>query len=262
MTYKQVQSLHTTQNLIFVGVPTNLDGDALQLLLKVEMEDARQKIVAKNQYKYGLITKVPDFVLERDFIKHTPYARQSDEDDIPFWAKMPLHLEYLLKDKDMLKHILAFMYCTKQFQGILGEAAFYHQNPGFDSMAGDHEILAGVLIRHITMVRSTSQVILKGLTKPNRPHIIQQLDDKDPEEVDVEGTRSVWEVRMEKKIQGTKVWVLIAQIPDSRWAGYFHYGAGKVYFFLETHLSIKHSRKILIYNRHNILYFTMLYFVA
>jgi hypothetical protein len=32
--------------------------------------------------------------------------------------------------------------------------------------------------------------------------------------------------------------------------------------FLETHLSIKHSHRILIYNRCNILFFTMLYFVA
>jgi hypothetical protein len=31
---------------------------------------------------------------------------------------------------------------------------------------------------------------------------------------------------MEKKIQGTKVWVLIARIPDGRWAGYFRYGVG------------------------------------
>ncbi len=33
-------------------------------------------------------------------------------------------------------------------------------------------------------------------------------------------------------------------------------------FSLETNLSIKHSRRIIIYNRHNILFFTMLYFVA
>jgi hypothetical protein len=99
---------------------------------------------------------------------------------------MPLHLEYLLKDEDMLKHILAFMYRMKQFQGIFGEAAFHHRNPGFDSMTGDLEILAGVLMRHIAMVQSTSWVILTGLTKPNQPHIIQQLDNKDPEEVDME----------------------------------------------------------------------------
>jgi hypothetical protein len=174
MTCKQVQSLHTAQNLILVGVPTNLDADALQLLLKGKMEDARQKMVAKNPYKYGSITKLPQLVLERDFIKHTPYAKRSKEDDIPFWAKMSLHLEYLLKDEDMLKHILAFMYRMKQFQRILGEAAFYHPNLGFDFMAGDCEFLAGVLMHHIAMVRSTSRVILKGLTKPDQPHIIQQ----------------------------------------------------------------------------------------
>jgi hypothetical protein len=138
---------------------------------------------------------------------------------------MPLHLDYILKDKDMLKHILVFMYHTKQSQRILGKVTFYHPNPKFDSMAGDHEIL-GVLMCHIAMVRSTSLVILKGLTKPNRPHIIQHLDNKDPEEVDMEVKRLVWEIMMEKKIQGTKVWVLIAQIPDSCWAGYFCYGVG------------------------------------
>jgi hypothetical protein len=207
-----------------VGVPTNLDANALQLLLKGKMEDARQKMVVKNPYKYGAITKVPEFILERDFIKHSPYAEQSKEDDIPFWAKMPLHLEYLLKDKDMFKHILAFMYCTNQLQRILGEAAFCHWNPGFDSMAGDQKILAGVLMRHIAMVWSTSRVILKGLTKPDRPHVIQQLDDEDPEEVDMEIKMSVWEIMMEKKIQGTKVWVLIGQIPDGRWVDYFPYG--------------------------------------
>jgi hypothetical protein len=81
-------------------------------------------------------------------------------------------------------------------------------------------------MRHIAMVRSTSRIILKGLTKPDQPHIIKQLDNKDPEELDVEVKRSVWEVMMEKKIQGNKVWVLINQILDGRWAGYFRYGVG------------------------------------
>ena len=40
----------------------------------------------------------------------------------------------------------------------------------------------------------------------------------------MEVKRSVWKIMMEKKIQGTKVWVLIAQIPDGRWVGYFRYG--------------------------------------
>jgi hypothetical protein len=90
------------------------------------MEEARQKMVAKNPYKYGLITKVPEFVLERDFIKLTPYAKQSEGEDIHFWAKLPFHLEYLAINEDALEHILAFMYQTKQLQCLFGEAAFYH----------------------------------------------------------------------------------------------------------------------------------------
>ena len=136
-----------------VGVHTNLGCRCTAAPLEGQIGGCKAENGGKNPYKYGAITKVPEFVLERDFIKHTPYAEWSEEDDLPFWAKMPLHLEYLLKDKDMLKHILAFMYPTKQFQGILGEAAFYHWNPRFDSMAGDWEILTGVLMRHIAMVR-------------------------------------------------------------------------------------------------------------
>jgi hypothetical protein len=126
---------------------------ALQLLLKGKMEEAWQKKVAKNPYKYGSIIKVPAFVLERDFIKHTPYAKWSKEDGIPFWVKIPFHLEYLLINEDSLKHI---------FQGLFGETAFYHQNPGFDSTAGDRKILAEVLMRHIAMVRSKAGSSSKG----------------------------------------------------------------------------------------------------
>ena len=135
-------------------------------------EVARKKMVEKNPYKYGSITKVPQFILEKDFIKHTPYSERSNEDDILFWAKMPFHLEYLKANEEELEHILAFMYRMKRLQGLFGEAAFYHRNPGMDSTAGEREILAGVLMRHIAMVRSTSRVLPKGLTKPDCPHIL------------------------------------------------------------------------------------------
>ncbi len=81
-------------------------------------------------------------------------------------------------------------------------------------------------MRHIAMVRSTSRVILKGLTKPDWHHVIQRLDAADPEEVDVEVMRSILEIMMEKKVQGTKVWVLIAKTPDGRWASYFCFRIG------------------------------------
>ncbi len=226
MVYKQVQSLYTARNLILVGVPTDLDAEALQTVLKDKMEEAHRRMVVKNPYKYGSITKVPQFILEKDFIKHTLYSEQSNEDDIPFWVKMPFHLEYLKTNEDELEHILAFMYRTKRFQGLFGEASFYHQIPGMDSTAGEREILAGVLMRHIAMVQSTSRVLLKGLAKPDRPHILYRLDEEDPDKIDIKITRTVREIMMEKKIQGSNVWILIGQLADGRWAGYFRYGIG------------------------------------
>ncbi len=69
MVYKRVQSLYTARNL-----PTDLDAEARQTVLKDKMEEARRRMVVKNPYKYGSITKVPQFILEKDFIKHTPYS--------------------------------------------------------------------------------------------------------------------------------------------------------------------------------------------
>ncbi len=110
---------------------------------------------------------------------------------------MPFHLECLSINEDMLEHILALMYRTKRFQGLFGEVAFYHQNPVFGSTAGDRKILARVLMRHIAMVRLTGRIILKGLTKSDHVHILQQLDEDDPSEVDIKVTRSICKIMME-----------------------------------------------------------------
>jgi hypothetical protein len=127
---------------------------------------------------------------------------------------MPFHLKYLVVEEEKLKQILAYMYRSKHFQGLFGDAAFFHQNPGVDATAGDRGILAGVLMRHIAMVRSMTRVTLKGLVHPDCQQLIQRMDEDDPDEIEVEVNRSVQEIMMGKKIQGTKVWVLIAQQTD------------------------------------------------
>jgi hypothetical protein len=52
------------------------------------------------------------------------------------------------------------------------------------------------------------------------------MDEDDPDEIEVKVNRSVREIMMGKKIQGTKMWVLIAQQTDGRWVGFFWYGIG------------------------------------
>jgi hypothetical protein len=87
-----------------------MDSEALQMKMHDKMKEVHQKMVACNPFKYGMITKVPKFVLEKDYIKNTPYAELSDKDNIPFWALMPFHLKCIAIDEDHHKQILAHMY--------------------------------------------------------------------------------------------------------------------------------------------------------
>ena len=139
---------------------------------------------------------------------------------------MPFHLEYVSTDEDHLDQILAYMYRAKRFQGIFGEAAFYYKNPGPEASAGERSILAGILMRHIAMVRSIGRVHIRGLMHPDRIFPITKYDDEEPMEVDFGVSRLVQEIMMEKKIHGSKVWILLAQTTDGRWAGYYRFGIG------------------------------------
>ena len=91
-----------------------------------------------NPSKCGTSVRVPQFILEKDYTKKTPYAERSDNNDDPFWARMPFHLECKALKEDHLEQILAYMYRTKCFHTLIGEAAFHYKNPGLDASAGEH----------------------------------------------------------------------------------------------------------------------------
>ncbi len=71
-----------------------------------KMEVAWQRMIARNPYKYGTIDRVPKFVLERDYIKNTPYVERPDNEGIPFWARPPFHLECEASEEDHLEKSL------------------------------------------------------------------------------------------------------------------------------------------------------------
>jgi hypothetical protein len=144
----------------------------------------------------------------------------------PGWAQMPFHLECVATNEDHLDQILAYMYRSKCFQGLFGEAAFYYRNPGTDASAGERYVLAGILMRHIAMVQSMGRVYTRGLQHLDRVFPIVKYEDEEPGEVSLGVNRSVREIMMEKKIHGTKVWTLLAQTADGRWAGYYQFGIG------------------------------------
>jgi hypothetical protein len=77
---------------------------------------------------------------------------------------MPYCLEYVAASEEHLELILYYMYQSKRFQGLFGEAAFYYKNPGQEALASEQNTLAEVLMRHIAMVGSMNMVILGGIT--------------------------------------------------------------------------------------------------
>ena len=125
-----------------------------------------------------------------------------------------------------VKQILAYMYRTKRFHALFGEAVFYYRNPGLYASAGGRSTLEGVLMWHIAMVRLIGRFVIKGLVHPDRRFPINKFDDDEPEEISILVNHSVRELMMVKKIHGTKPWILIAQTQDGRWVGYYRYGVG------------------------------------
>jgi hypothetical protein len=212
---------------MLIVVPMDMNSKALQMKMHKKMEEACHRMLTCNPSKYGMIVRVPQFFLEKDFIKNMPYAERSDEDDIPFWARMPFHLECEAVDEDHLKQILAYMYRAKCFQALFWEAEFYYKIPRLDASAGEERsTLAGILMRHIALVRSMGSFIIKGLVHPDRRFPLIKFNDDEPNKVSILVDRLVRELMMGKKIHGTKAWILIAQTQDGCWVGYYRFGVG------------------------------------
>jgi hypothetical protein len=71
-------------------------------------------------------------------------------------------------------------------------------------------------MRHIAVVHSMNKVINQGITLINWRFKLTRWDEDGPQEVGIEVMRSVREIMMEKKVRGTKAWVLIAQLQDGQ----------------------------------------------
>jgi hypothetical protein len=104
----------------------------------------------------------PKFSMSSNFIKNALYKAQSEENKIPFWSKMPWHLEYRTTDKSAIDALLSYMYNSGRIERVLGGAAFHHKNSP-DADFNQRNVNATVLTRHIAMVCSMGRVSLRGL---------------------------------------------------------------------------------------------------
>jgi hypothetical protein len=117
------------------------------------MEEAQKKMVAKYPAKYGTLPVTPKFSMSSEFVKNAPYEAWSEEDKIPFWSKMPWHLEYRITDKAAIDALLSYMYNSGRMEHVLGGAAFHHKNSP-DADFNQRNVNAAILTRHVAMVCS------------------------------------------------------------------------------------------------------------
>jgi hypothetical protein len=66
-----MESLFTSWNQVLIGVPTDVNSEALQMKMHNNMEEACQKMVVRNLFKYGAITKAPKFVLGKGYLSRS-----------------------------------------------------------------------------------------------------------------------------------------------------------------------------------------------
>jgi hypothetical protein len=197
-----MQVLNTSKNIILAGVPTDVDSGSLTRILRTDMEEARLRMVARNPSKFGAISLTPKkFALVMDFVKYTPYKERSMETNpntIPFWLKMPWHIECHTSDEPKIDALLSYMDRTNCLAQLFGEAAFHHVNLGPKATAGERDTNVGVVTRHIAMVWSVGRVSLKGLNNPDKGVLLKRFDGKDLEELDAKVIKTVHEIMMHK----------------------------------------------------------------
>ncbi len=224
--YKHMQVLQIAKNIILAGVPTDVDAVCITKILWQTMEEAQKKMVAKNPAKYGTLSATPKFSMALEFVKNTPYEAQYEEDKIPFWSKMPRHLEYRTTDKAAIDVLLSYMCNSGRMECIQGGAAFHRKNFP-DADFNQRNVNAAILTWHVAMVCSMGRVSLRGLMDPDRPVMLQQFDEEETNKVEMEVSKSVCNIMTtECKAARSRVWCLITHNRENKWVGYYKMGVG------------------------------------
>jgi hypothetical protein len=224
--YKHMQVLRTAKNIILVGVPTDVDTACLTKMLWQTMEEARKKMVAKNSEKYGSLSATPKLSISSEFVKNTPYKAWSEEYKIPFWSKIPWHIEYRTTDKAAIDALLSYMYNSGRMERILGGAAIHHKSSP-DADFNQRNVNAAILTWHIAMAHSMGRVSLRGLMDPDRLVMLQQFDEEETKKVEMEVSKLVRDIMMtECKATRFRVWCLITHNRENNWVGYYKLEVG------------------------------------
>ena len=175
--YKENQVLRTSRNLMLMGVPNNVDREGLAVILRKMVNKARGEMVIKNPTKYpkekylsgeGL----PSFVLVREFAQNAPWEERDENEDLPGWAKMIIHVEVAEKMEYLLRDCLQYLVKTGELNLHFGEFAWLVVNPGGDATLAEKQALGLDIEQHTAVMLCVGKVHLQGVRDENTPAIL------------------------------------------------------------------------------------------
>lgn len=225
---KELQSLRTSRNIILLGVPSNVDFEAVNNLLKEVLAVTLDNMVNSDPMRYPeeVYQTPPEFSVVRMYIKNTPFEQRDKNDTIPSWARMPLHLEVDLVFEEELWEIVKYMAESKLLHSVFGDYSFVLKNsPPNEASEGLKQRMKTALRTHMAIVLSMGRVFLRGLDDPDQVMVVRRHDDE-------QGTpkkpvqMSVRRLMMFYKVNGIKLWQFVCPCSDGGWCGY--YASGKV----------------------------------
>ena len=225
---KELQSLRTSRNIILLGVPSNVDFEAVNNLLKEVLAVGLDNMLAADPMRYpeDIYQATPEFSVVRMYIKNTPFEQRDKNDTIPSWARMPLHLEVDLAFEDELWEIVKFSAESNLLNSVFGDYSFVLKNsPPNEASEGLKQRMKTALRTHMAIVLSMGRVFLRGLENPDEVMDLRRHDEED-------GTpkkpvqMSVRRLMMFYKVNGIKLWQFVCPCSDGGWCAY--YASGKV----------------------------------
>ena len=224
---KELQSLRTSRNIILLGVPSNVDFSAVNVLLQQMLEVTLDNMSISDPLRFPEeeYQTPPEFSVVRMYIKNTPFEQRDKNDTIPSWARMPLHLEVDLTFEDELWEIVKFMADSKLLHSVFGDYAFVLKNsPPNEASEGLKQRMKTALRTHMAIVLSMGRVFLRGLDNPDKIMDLRRQDEDGKPKKPVQ--LSVRRLMMFYRVNGIKLWQFICPCSDGGWCGY--YASGKV----------------------------------
>ena len=170
---KELQSLHTSRNIILLRVPSNIDFAAVNDIHKQVIEVTLDNMTRADPMRYPEeeYQMPPEFSVVRMYIKNTHFEQRDKNDTIPSWARMPLHLEVDLAFEDKLWEIVKYMAESKLLHSVFGDYSFVLKNsPPNEASEGLKQRMKIALRTHMAIVLSMGRVFLRGIRQPGQSY--------------------------------------------------------------------------------------------